>query len=33
MDRGVFQGITIEAETDLSAFVPYLILNQDTGFA
>ena len=29
---GVFQGITIEAETDLSAFIPYLILNQDTGF-
>ena len=29
---GVFQGITIEAETDLSAFIPYLILNQDSGF-
>ena len=29
---GVFQGLTIAAETDLSAFVPYLILNQDSGF-
>ncbi|MEC7704219.1 MAG: M28 family peptidase [Candidatus Thermoplasmatota archaeon] len=29
---GVFQGITIEAETDLSAFIPYLILNQNSGF-
>ena len=29
---GVFQGLTIAAETDLSAFVPYLIKNQETGF-
>lgn len=29
---GVFQGVTITAESDLSAFIPYLILNQDTGF-
>ena len=29
---GVFQGITISAESDLSAFVPYLIQNPDTGF-
>ena len=29
---GVFQGLTISAERDLSAFVPYLILNEDTGF-
>ena len=29
---GVFQGITVNAETDLSAFVPYLIQNPETGF-
>ena len=29
---GVFQGLTIAADKDLSAFVPYLILNKDTGF-
>ena len=29
---GVFQGVTISADRDLSAFVPYLILNEDTGF-
>ena len=29
---GVFQGLTIAAEKDLSAFIPYLILNKDTGF-
>ena len=29
---GVFQGVTIAAESDLSAFVPYLIMNQDSGF-
>ena len=29
---GVFQGLTISADRDLSAFVPYLILNEDTGF-
>ena len=29
---GVFQGVTISADRALSAFVPYLILNEDTGF-
>ena len=29
---GIFQGITVSAEADLSAFVPYLIQNSDTGF-
>ena len=29
---GVFQGVTIEAETDLSAFVPYLVQNEKEGF-
>ncbi len=29
---GVFQGVTITADADLSAFVPYLILNQENGF-
>ena len=29
---GVFQGVTITAESDLSAFVPYLILNPENGF-
>lgn len=29
---GVFQGVTIAADSDLSAFIPYLILNQETGF-
>ena len=29
---GVFQGLTIAAEKDLSAFIPYLIMNKDTGF-
>ena len=29
---GVFQGVTIAAESDLSAFVPYLILNPENGF-
>ena len=29
---GVFQGVTIEAETDLSAFVPYLVQNEEEGF-
>ena len=29
---GVFQGLTISADRDLSAFIPYLILNEDTGF-
>ena len=29
---GVFQGVTIAADSDMSAFIPYLILNQDSGF-
>ena len=29
---GVFQGLTITADVDLSAYVPYLILNDDSGF-
>ena len=29
---GTFQGLTIAADSDLSAFVPYLILNPETGF-
>ena len=29
---GVFQGVTITADADVSAFVPYLLLNPDTGF-
>ena len=29
---GVFQGMTITADADLSAFVPYLILNPESGF-
>ena len=29
---GVFQGLTIAAEVDLSVYVPYLMLNSDTGF-
>jgi hypothetical protein len=29
---GVFQGVTISAEADLSAYVPYLMLNPDNGF-
>ena len=29
---GEFQAITIAAESDLSAFVPYLILNPEDGF-
>ena len=32
LSGGVFQGLTIAAEKDLSAFIPYLILNEDTGF-
>ena len=32
MIGGVFQGLTISAEQDLSAFVPYLIQNQESGF-
>ena len=29
---GVFQGLTVSAEQDLSAFIPYLIKNQESGF-
>ena len=29
---GEFQGVTITAESDLSAFIPYLILNPENGF-
>ena len=32
MIGGVFQGLTISAEQDLSAFIPYLIKNQESGF-
>ena len=29
---GVFQGVTISADADVSAYVPYLMLNPDNGF-
>ncbi len=29
---GVFQGLTVTADADLSAFVPYLIMNPENGF-
>ncbi len=29
---GVFQGVTLSADKDLSAYIPYLIMNEDTGF-
>ena len=32
LSGGVFQGLTITAQKDLSAFIPYLILNDDTGY-
>lgn len=32
LSGGVFQGVTIFAETDLAAFVPYLIFNPENGF-
>ena len=32
LSGGVFQGMTISAEKDLSAFVPYLLLLEDSGF-
>ena len=32
MIGGVFQGLTISADEDFSAFVPYLIKNQESGF-
>lgn len=32
LNGGVFQGLTVSADEDLSAYVPYLIQNKDTGF-
>ncbi|MEJ6563121.1 MAG: M20/M25/M40 family metallo-hydrolase [Euryarchaeota archaeon] len=32
MTAGVFQGVTISADQDLSAFVPYLVKNEQSGF-
>ena len=32
LSGGIFQGVTISAESDLSAFVPYLIMNPENGF-
>ena len=32
LSGGVFQGVTISAESDLSAFIPYLIMNPENGF-
>ena len=32
MTAGVFQGVTIAAEQDLSAFVPYLVKDDESGF-
>ena len=32
LSGGVFQGVTITAKADLSAYIPYLILNEDNGF-
>ncbi len=29
---GEFQGLTIAADSDMSAFVPYLIMNPENGF-
>ena len=29
---GVFQGVTVAAKVDLAIFIPYLMLNSDTGF-
>ena len=29
---GTFQGLTIAADSDMAAFIPYLILNPETGF-
>ena len=29
LSGGVFQGLTINAKADLSAYVPYLILNEE----
>ncbi len=32
LNGGVFQGLTVSADEDLSAYIPYLIQNKDTGF-
>ena len=32
LSGGVFQGLTITAKADLSAYIPYLILNEENGF-
>ena len=32
MTAGVFQGVTIVAEQDLSAFIPYLIIDEETNY-
>ena len=32
LSGGVFQGLTVAAEKDLSVFIPYLILNEDSGY-
>ena len=32
MIGGIFQGLTLAVEQDMSAFIPYLIKNQETGF-
>ena len=32
LNGGVFQGLTVSADRDLSAYIPYLIQNKDTGF-
>ena len=32
LSGGVFQGVTITAKADLSAFIPYLIFNEESGF-
>lgn len=32
MTAGVFQGVTIIAEQDLSAFIPYLIIDEETNY-
>ena len=32
LSGGVFQPMTITAKADLSAFIPYLIFNEDNGF-
>jgi hypothetical protein len=32
MTAGVFQGVTIVAERDLSAFIPYLVIDEETNY-